>query len=149
VISLPLQGTRDSAWEYLDSGREHSVSPIQPSLSRDFQVNDYEGVTALPVFEFERTPTFDDFVLPPKPASTALPSSLPTAPSLMSKMAKHRKSTSLDFGTRLSGESLLESSEETKEKKKREKEKERKGKGWSIGVNIARFTHSKGVREMI
>jgi hypothetical protein len=60
----------------------------------------------------------------------------------------------MDILKRFSGDSLLESSDEVREreekkKKKKKKEnrgKERKGNGWSIGVNIARFTHSKGVK---
>jgi hypothetical protein len=48
---------------------------------------------------------------------------------------------------RLSGDSLLESSDEVREREDRKnQDKERKGKGWSIGLNIARFTHSKGVK---
>jgi hypothetical protein len=47
---------------------------------------------------------------------------------------------------RLSGDSLLESSDEVREREeKKYREKERKGKSWSIG-SIARFTHSKGVK---
>jgi hypothetical protein len=168
MISLPLQGTRDSAWYYMDDGednhtpRNHSVSPIQSELSRSFQVNvgkerkERESITALPPlppFCFEegkkaqQTPTFDDIITPTSyPQTTAPPSSLPSTTSLLSKMARHRKSSSLDFATRVSGESLFESSDEVRE---REKKRERKGKGWSIGVNIARFTHSKGVKEII
>jgi hypothetical protein len=154
VISLPLQGTRDSAWNYmdlhhqtLDSTRNHSVQ------SRSFHVND-EGITALPSFEFEtkgnmsRAPTFDDFVMSTHAhAQSAQP---PAIPSLISRIVAHKKSSSLDFVSRLSGESLLESSSEVREREVAEKRKrERKGKGWSIGVNIARFTHSKGVKEII
>jgi hypothetical protein len=167
MISLPLQGTRDSAWYYMDDGednytpRNHSVSPIQSELSRSFQVNvgkerkERESITALPPlppFCFEgkkaqQTPTFDDIITPtPYPQTTPPPSSHPSTTSLLSKMARHRKSSSLDFATRVSGESLFESSDEVRE---REKKRERKGKGWSIGVNIARFTHSKGVKEII
>jgi hypothetical protein len=171
MISLPLQGTRDSAWYYMDDGednytpRNHSVSPIQSELSRSFQVNvgnerkERESITALPPlppFSFEgktaqQTPTFDDIITPtnyPQTNTHAPSSSLPstTSTSLLGKMAQHRKSSSLDFATRVSGESLFESSDEVRE---REKKRERKGKGWSIGVNIARFTHSKGVKEII
>jgi hypothetical protein len=53
----------------------------------------------------------------------------------------------MDVLKRFSGDSLLESSDEVREREeKRNREKERKSKGWSIGVNIARFTHSKGIK---
>jgi hypothetical protein len=54
----------------------------------------------------------------------------------------------MDILKRLSGDSLLESSDEVREReeKKNKREKERKGTSWNIGVNIARFTHSKGVK---
>jgi hypothetical protein len=159
LISLPLQGTQDSAWYYIDDDvdttKHYFVSPIQFELSRSLQINvkenNNEGITALPPFEFDRTPIFDDFV--PRVSSynqTTQSSSLPSTTSLISKMVKHKKSPSADSVTRVSGESLLESSEETKEREREaHRKRERKGKGWSIGVNVKRFTHSKGVKEII
>lgn len=67
-------------------------------------------------------------------------------------VAQHKKSSSLDFLSRLSGDSLLESSDEVREREKRQRE--RKKKSWSfdkvnLNMGMARFGGGKGVREMI
>ena len=129
-ISLPLQGTRDSAWAYLYESkggylitREHSVSPVSSSTPPQESQSLY--TQSLLTQSLHRVPTFEDTIVP------------------RSMSPEHKKSNSLDFMTRLSGDSLLESSEDVKEREK----KHRKKKSW-VNVNLARFS-AKGVKEMI
>tara|TARA_R110002003_G_scaffold193_18_gene15068 strand:- start:9366 stop:11285 length:1920 start_codon:yes stop_codon:yes gene_type:complete len=120
-ISLPLQGTRDSAWDYLYESkggylitRERSVSPISIPQHRT------------------RSPTLEDGVV---------------RRSVSPGLASHAKSSSLDLMARLSGDSGVEGGEAEKAKAKGH----RKKKSWSVGVNVnlARFSAGKGVREII
>jgi hypothetical protein len=76
-------------------------------------------------------------------------------PNILPKAPAHKKSSSLDFVARLSGDSLLglglgigpgkEGSFEETDKER----KFRKKKSWINGVNLARFSAGKGVREII
>ncbi|CAO2652779.1 Nn.00g021900.m01.CDS01 [Neocucurbitaria sp. VM-36] len=153
VISLPLQGTRDSAWDYLYEktsasvrpARDLSVSPIEDSESRVPRAAAAAAaaaagsdITALPALKgtLSRAPTFDDFVIP----SLSLP-------------VQSRTSHAHDFVSRLSGDSGVEASGEVREREKeRDREqakKHRKKMSWSVNVNLARFSASKGVKEII
>jgi hypothetical protein len=83
--------------------------------------------------------------------TTASPTSPPPNLTPFSKASLHKKSSSLDFVARLSGDSLLGlglgsgplEAETEKERKFRKK------KSWINGANLARFTAGKGVKEMI
>ncbi|KAI4662589.1 uncharacterized protein J4E79_004880 [Alternaria viburni] len=144
AISLPIQGTNESSWSYgsnnSDGIEEHILSPVASSMllppMEDRFVTIQRNNAPLPPLPIDtnvlqwRTPTFDDLVPPPPPKKSRL----------------RKTSSTLDMLKRLSGDSLLESSDEVREREeKKRREKERKGKSWSIG-SIARFTHSKGVK---
>ncbi|KAI4705185.1 hypothetical protein J4E81_000064 [Alternaria sp. BMP 2799] len=144
AISLPIQGTNESSWSYgnnnSDDIEEHILSPVASSMllppMEDRFVTIQRNDAPLPPLPVDtnvlrwRTPTFDDLVPPPPPKKSRL----------------RKTSSTLDMLKRLSGDSLLESSDEVREREeKKHREKERKGKSWSIG-SIARFTHSKGVK---
>jgi hypothetical protein len=83
--------------------------------------------------------------------TTASPTSPPPNLTPFPKASLHKKSSSLDFVARLSGDSLLGlglgsgplEAETEKERKFRKK------KSWINGANLARFTAGKGVKEMI
>ncbi|KAH8709988.1 hypothetical protein GQ44DRAFT_743007 [Phaeosphaeriaceae sp. PMI808] len=103
---LPLQGTRDSAWEYLYESK-----------------GGYLGL--------ERVPTVEEVVVVARGVS----------PEVAGEGLQAKRSV-VDFVARLSGDSLLESSEEVREKKQKKK------RSWNVGVNLARFSASKGVKEI-
>ncbi|KAJ4363001.1 hypothetical protein N0V83_010118 [Neocucurbitaria cava] len=175
VISLPLQGTRDSAWDYLyeksssssryggrrPSSREHSVSPIEPPAA--VAGSDITALPQLPTtkatMSLSRTPVFDDFIIP----SLSLP---PTQTQSFSSSTLHSQfkpssRSRRDFVARLSGDSLLESttssssnSEEVRARETEKAKKHRKKMSWSGKVNVnlaARFSAAagKGVKEII
>ncbi|CAN9132485.1 unnamed protein product [Alternaria alternata] len=143
ALSLPLQGTSESSWCYTKDNSEdtqgHSIPILTSSIflqgrnpdianeqSKTSLQSSSADITALPSF----TSNIDDLI-PPLPKRNML----------------RKASSSMDILKRLSGDSLLESSDEVREREeKKVREKERKRKGWTIGVNIARFTYSKGIQ---
>ncbi|CAN9109325.1 unnamed protein product [Alternaria alternata] len=149
VISLPLRKTptqsrtSESSWCYTKDNSEdtqgHSIPILTSSIflqgrnpdianeqSKTSLQSSAADITALPSF----TSNIDDLI-PPLPKRNML----------------RKASSSIDILKRLSGDSLLESSDEVREREeKKVREKERKRKGWTIGVNIARFTYSKGIQ---
>ncbi|KAI4943890.1 hypothetical protein J4E91_009037 [Alternaria rosae] len=146
AISLPIQGTNESSWSYgnnnnSDNIEEHILSPVASSMllppieNKFVTIQQNDAPLPSPPEDTNplqsHTPTFDDLVPPPPPKKSRL----------------RKTSSTLDMLKRLSGDSLLESSDEVREREeeKKSREKERKGKSWSIG-SIARFTHSKGVK---
>lgn len=149
IISLPLQGTRDSAWDYMyerkPSCREHSVSPIQSqSISPPSPVEC--DITALPQLKgtLSSAPTFDELtVVNQRPRPSKDESFFPKERSTI----LHAKSSSVDFMTRLSGDGLQEPSEEARERELAKKQA--KKRSWSVNVNLSRFSTSKGVKEII
>lgn len=179
--SLPLQGTRDSAWAYLyESKGGYLVNPPAPSLPHSISpmsstsplLPAHSAPQSLLTQSLQRLPNYEDtvvstrsnsptaMVISPKLSSSTLPAltfghkkSASTAvgsiisPASVKPSQTHKKSSSLDFMSRLSGDSLLESSEET-----RERERARKKKSWvnlSVNMNaaIAKF-QGGGVREI-
>jgi hypothetical protein len=96
--NLPLQGTRDSAWDYLYESKGGYLLAGQPS----------------------RRPTYEDTVI------------------MQSKKPRqHKKAASLDFVSRLKGESM------------QEMERKHRKKSWSgsgLKMDFARFTAGKGVQ---
>jgi hypothetical protein len=131
--------------------REHSISPIEAGTRSTGKTGaTSECITALPQFALDakvstvRTTTFDDFTMP------SIPHPQPTIP-VLSRLVNHKMPSSLDLIARLNGDGLLEPSDEVRERRDKQKlqEQQRKNKGWSLGVNITRFTHLKGVKEMI
>jgi hypothetical protein len=174
--SLPLQGTRDSAWAYLYESKggylinppplPHSISPISSTSP------------LLPHATRNRTPTFEDTVLS-RGTSPHLSLSHKRSESLLTQMrnrtptptfeprsesqtrnrtptfddtrspAGHKKSSSLDFMTRLSGDSLLESSEEVRERARNNKKKSWGSLGVGVNAAMARFSKGQGIREII
>ncbi|CAN9135781.1 unnamed protein product [Alternaria alternata] len=137
VISLPLRKTPTqsrprSASPRLpsESSRTLSQASRNPDIANEQSKTSLQSssadITALPSF----TSNIDDLI-PPLPKRNML----------------RKASSSMDILKRLSGDSLLESSDEVREREeKKVREKERKRKGWTIGVNIARFTYSKGIQ---
>ncbi|CAN9135885.1 unnamed protein product [Alternaria alternata] len=156
VISLPLRKTptqsrarsasprtSESSWCYTKDNSEDTQGHYIPILtssiflqgrnpdianeqSKTSLQSSSADITALPSF----TSNIDDLI-PPLPKKKML----------------RKASSSMDILKRLSGDSLLESSDEVREREeKKVREKERKRKGWTIGVNIARFTYSKGIQ---
>jgi hypothetical protein len=143
ALSLPLQGTSESSWCYTKDNSEDTQGHYIPILtssiflqgrnpdianeqSKTSLQSSSADITALPSF----TSNIDDLI-PPLPKKKML----------------RKASSSMDILKRLSGDSLLESSDEVREREeKKVREKERKRKGWTIGVNIARFTYSKGIQ---
>ena len=128
-MDLPLQGTRDSAWAYLYESkggylinqptRATSVSPISstsPLLPRQ----------SLLTQSLQRIPTYEDTII--------------------RSSSQHKKSSSLDFMTRLSGDSSESVREREREREKANRQ--RKKKSWVYG-GMGRFSAGRGVREMI
>jgi hypothetical protein len=100
---LPLQGTHESAWDYLYEAKGGYLLTRQTA----------------------RRPTYEDTVI------------------LASKKPRqHKKSASLDFVSRLKGESVQEM-----------ERRHRKKQSWSgsvgMNLNLARFSAGKGVKEII
>jgi hypothetical protein len=112
-VDLPLQGTRDSAWDYL-----------------------YEAKGGYLVTQTTRTPSSSATSSPPQQCSTTFVDVV-----VPPKHSVHKKSSNLDFVARLSGESIYEATEKDKRFMKK--------KSWINGVNLARFSAGKGVREII
>lgn len=125
VLSLPLQGTLRSS--PLDTTSTSTPPPASPC----------DSFTALPALPLSppmdmlllraRTPTFDD-ILP----------SVSFAPTAFAMAALSRGESGVGVEGRGMGE-------------ERKQQQQRRKKMWSVnvGINLARFSHSKGVREMI
>ncbi|CAG5145112.1 uncharacterized protein ALTATR162_LOCUS1655 [Alternaria atra] len=144
AMSLPLQGTSESSWCYTkDDGediQDRSIPLITSSMflqrrNPDITTQQSKASLQSSAADIAALPSFTSDLgnlIPPLPKRNIL----------------RKASSSMDILKRLSGDSLLESSDEVREReeKKNKREKERKGTSWNIGVNIARFTHSKGVK---
>lgn len=139
LLSLPLQGTQGSAWDYLNedihlttaplSYRDNSPTSSQPTLPNP---QAHIHVTAFP--PINQLPLVDQHVR----SKTTLQS--PTK-----LRVSHGESTGAQLATRLSRDGLSESSEESRERR----DKQRRKKGWSLGGNLTRFGHGKRVREIV
>jgi hypothetical protein len=178
--SLPLQGTRDSAWAYLyESKGGYLINP--PPLPTSHSISPISSTSPLlPHATRNRTSTFEDTVLS-RGTSPHLSLSHKRSESLLTQMrnrtptfedashirsvsqtrnrtptfddarspAGHKKSSSLDFMTRLSGDSLLESSEEVRERARNNKKKSWGSLGVGVNAAMARFSKGQGIREII
>ncbi|KAL5119434.1 hypothetical protein ACEQ8H_002703 [Pleosporales sp. CAS-2024a] len=121
AFSLPLQGTRDSAWEYLyeakggylmTSGRSRAPS-ARPSAVR-----------------------------PPRRLFVQTFGDRRSTGGKNKAVVHHKKSSSIDFVARLSGDGLFSSAAAGEEGL-------RKKMNWVHGVNLARFAPGKKAKEMI
>jgi hypothetical protein len=149
AISLPIQGINEWSWCYTGNGSDdtqrHILSPVAssmllPTLENKFATIQQSNSPA-------QSPPGDTNLLDANPVQSCAPTLDNLVPPPPKKSRLRKTSSSLDVLKRLSGDSLLESSDEVREREARKnREKERKGKSWSIGMNIARFTHSKGVK---
>jgi hypothetical protein len=155
-LSLPLQGARNSAWNYLyESKGGYLVKPTSAHPS-----------TSLP--------SLDTADPPGSRLLAALDDTAPLVPStslsqdvVLTERLPHRavvKASSLDLAARRSGEEAISRSSDdsmTRSSEQRKKQKQRRRRGWSVNmnmklssvnlanVNLARFSTSRGVKEII
>lgn len=120
-FGLPLQGTRDSAWDYL-----------------------YEAKGGYLITHATRSPTTSSPTYPPN----VLPRNLSSSPEKGGKFSLHKKSSSLDFVARLSGDGLFGLGSGEGEETEMER-KFRKKTSWINGVTLTRFNAGKGIKEII
>lgn len=142
-FNLPLQGTRDSAWEYLHESRNFLCSPNNPPPEPPTPHSEADDeITALPALKEtrSRTPTFSDVVIPPDGAKTK------TKKASVSLYPATAKETT----TRRSAENSSGAIEGAAEKLMQLPGKKMWKKGsWNMHVDLTRFSSHKGVREII
>ncbi|KAF2824336.1 hypothetical protein CC86DRAFT_326949 [Ophiobolus disseminans] len=142
-IQLPLQGTRDSAWAYLYEAKGgYLIQNSSTSTSSPFHSSSHHPTAP--------SPSSSISVFPHQSLLTQSLQRIPTYDDTFEASRQHKKASSLDFMTRLSGDGAREERErEKKAKKKSWMALEKVGKGMGMHVSMSRFSAGKGVREMI